>query len=665
MGSDSKILPNSLYGQYNASANYLSSDRAAVAARQNAQSLNQPFAPNGQSQNLNLGQVFAEMAQNFATSGGASVAQADPRLSGTGARDAASSQNGANKISPQFYSNQFGKIAATLVRSNDTHNGAIQYTVVLQQEQADLAARNQRHAQATARQDAQAKQQAQHAHHAAFDRQMQNQDRSQLAADAAADAPSSRQNSQTASNAASNRRAAEGGEDAASAASDSSGNANDPSQNANLAASQAGPSHQANQDQANQDQANQDAAGDENPPANAVRAPQDDAEAAEPKSPNPNGGAAEQAASSRQTITFEVPGPGQGLSQRQSDLAAAQILQNLADAAPGDTSLKQALQQMAANIVNGQTVPNGLAGAAQDAAMLVAAAAANGGGADELALNISLTTQLQTMLSGTNMTAKITGTGNSGLAGQNNGLGAIFQSGALVSLAEQAEQNAAAPVGGGGNAGANLNGNLGRALIDPQDGADAAAGLSLLHADSELDFGQILHGTSSNGGMGGGGHGLLSSNISSPTANPQMAQPSRLLPMIDQVARPVFLAATQGQNEISIQMQPQTLGRVGVAMKFGADGKVTANVTADRPETLALLKSDAAGLQQALQDAGFQADMEGLSFSLSHDGGQNNQGGQQHLPQAGQGNLVSLQEIDGQAAVWQTQPSNSLVDIRI
>ena len=136
--------------------------------------------------------------------------------------------------------------------------------------------------------------------------------------------------------------------------------------------------------------------------------------------------------------------------------------------------------------------------------------------------------------------------------------------------------------------------------------------------------------------------------------------------MVDQVARPVFLAATQGQNEISIQLHPHSLGRVGVAMKFGEDGKVTAHVTAERPETLALLKNDASALQQALQDAGFQADLDGLNFSLSSDGrGQQFQTEQQNSGNQGQNHLVSLQEIDEADLVWQSQPSNSLVDIRI
>jgi len=46
------------------------------------------------------------------------------------------------------------------------------------------------------------------------------------------------------------------------------------------------------------------------------------------------------------------------------------------------------------------------------------------------------------------------------------------------------------------------------------------------------------------------------------------------------------------------------------------DGNVTSRLTVDRPDTLDLLRRDAAGLERALQDAGLKTANNGLQFSL-------------------------------------------------
>ena len=49
-------------------------------------------------------------------------------------------------------------------------------------------------------------------------------------------------------------------------------------------------------------------------------------------------------------------------------------------------------------------------------------------------------------------------------------------------------------------------------------------------------------------------------------------------------------------------------------------GRAVAIVSAERPETLDLLQRDAAGLRQALQDAGLSTDSNSLSFNLRGEG---------------------------------------------
>ena len=52
----------------------------------------------------------------------------------------------------------------------------------------------------------------------------------------------------------------------------------------------------------------------------------------------------------------------------------------------------------------------------------------------------------------------------------------------------------------------------------------------------------------------------------------------------------------------------------------GLQGRAVAVVSAERPETLDLLQRDAAGLRQALQDAGLSTDSKSLSFNLQGEG---------------------------------------------
>ena len=100
----------------------------------------------------------------------------------------------------------------------------------------------------------------------------------------------------------------------------------------------------------------------------------------------------------------------------------------------------------------------------------------------------------------------------------------------------------------------------------------------------------------------------------------------------EQVAVHVARAAADGDNNIRIQLQPGDLGTVDVRLHLGADGKVTAAIAADRPETLDLLQRDAAGLERALQDAGLRPTDTSLSFSLRGDGRGGYGGGERPQP---------------------------------
>ncbi|MTI10563.1 flagellar hook-length control protein FliK [Curvivirga aplysinae] len=93
----------------------------------------------------------------------------------------------------------------------------------------------------------------------------------------------------------------------------------------------------------------------------------------------------------------------------------------------------------------------------------------------------------------------------------------------------------------------------------------------------------------------------------------------------DQVSVNIQRAAGQGQDQIKIQLRPYELGRIEVTMEMAKDGKMTAVITAEKQETLDMLKSDSNNLVKSLNDAGMQTDSSSLSFNLGNQGNGYNQ----------------------------------------
>jgi len=118
------------------------------------------------------------------------------------------------------------------------------------------------------------------------------------------------------------------------------------------------------------------------------------------------------------------------------------------------------------------------------------------------------------------------------------------------------------------------------------------------------------------------------------TAPPAPAEastpPPRLVPAppVRQLA-PVCIALALGPGQaprLTVALEPEELGRVEIRIERDAEGEATAvQVTAARPETLALLQRDARELDRALQQAGIPLAEGGLRFGLS---GQEQPGGQ-------------------------------------
>lgn len=92
--------------------------------------------------------------------------------------------------------------------------------------------------------------------------------------------------------------------------------------------------------------------------------------------------------------------------------------------------------------------------------------------------------------------------------------------------------------------------------------------------------------------------------------------PSPHPPVTEQISVQISKAVKAGIDRIDIHLRPKSLGRVEVRLELAGDGRVSATVTVDIRETLDLLKTDARGLEKALDDAGLKADSNSLSFNL-------------------------------------------------
>ncbi|MDF1731027.1 MAG: flagellar hook-length control protein FliK [Minwuia sp.] len=105
------------------------------------------------------------------------------------------------------------------------------------------------------------------------------------------------------------------------------------------------------------------------------------------------------------------------------------------------------------------------------------------------------------------------------------------------------------------------------------------------------------------------------------TAAPQAQVPDA---PVQQLAVHVTRAAKEGADRIEIQLKPAELGRVDVKLEVGHDGRVQAVVSAERADTLDLLRRDVQQLERALTHAGFNTDKD--SFSFAERGGEGGRG---------------------------------------
>lgn len=132
----------------------------------------------------------------------------------------------------------------------------------------------------------------------------------------------------------------------------------------------------------------------------------------------------------------------------------------------------------------------------------------------------------------------------------------------------------------------------------------------------------------SSGGNGTFGQGSLSGGVQQALADVGRLQNapdvnfSRLLqhgghpPVAEQVLVHIRSGIKNGNSSITVQLHPEELGKVDVKMELGNDGKTHLLISAERRETLEMLRNDSRTLERALADAGIRADSGSLSFNL-------------------------------------------------
>jgi flagellar hook-length control protein FliK len=98
-------------------------------------------------------------------------------------------------------------------------------------------------------------------------------------------------------------------------------------------------------------------------------------------------------------------------------------------------------------------------------------------------------------------------------------------------------------------------------------------------------------------------------------------------PNVIALATAILAKSAAGTKTFDIRMDPPELGRVDVHLSVDRDGKVQALLSAEHPQTLAILQRDSQNLERALKDAGLNLSNNSLNFSLKGEGRQGDGGG--------------------------------------
>lgn len=153
------------------------------------------------------------------------------------------------------------------------------------------------------------------------------------------------------------------------------------------------------------------------------------------------------------------------------------------------------------------------------------------------------------------------------------------------------------------------------------------------------------------------------------TALPQTAPrsetpPAPVSPPIRDIAVHISQHADTGMNRFQLRLDPPELGRVDVRMEVSSDGKLSAVIAVERPETLDLLQRDSRALEKSLAEAGLKMDGNSLSFSLKGGRHENQNTDGSRPGHGGAGNLLT-EDWEEPIAPMAMRFANRSVNIRI
>jgi flagellar hook-length control protein FliK len=148
-------------------------------------------------------------------------------------------------------------------------------------------------------------------------------------------------------------------------------------------------------------------------------------------------------------------------------------------------------------------------------------------------------------------------------------------------------------------------------------------------------------------------------------ASPRPPVLPQLTGAANQVAMQLAQAVNIGATKFTMRLHPAELGRVDVRLEIAADGRVTAAITADRQETLDLLRNESRVLEKALEQAGLTADSNDLQFGLRDQGNDHARG---ESNDRGHGTDPAADDMDVVAGTWVGGPSvaaSTALDIHV
>ncbi|MGH6829379.1 MAG: flagellar hook-length control protein FliK, partial [Rhizomicrobium sp.] len=133
---------------------------------------------------------------------------------------------------------------------------------------------------------------------------------------------------------------------------------------------------------------------------------------------------------------------------------------------------------------------------------------------------------------------------------------------------------------------------------------------------------------------------------------------------IASLALAIAARSQSGGKEFEIRLDPPDLGHVEVRLTIDPSGKTQANLAADQPHTLDLLRNDAPQLTRALRDAGLNVAQNALNFSLRGQDRQRANAGP--MPRRPSRSLSAVSAIGAiQGGVHYQGPANGRLDIRV